>query len=102
VIWVALLVIALAAPAIWAWHMSGRHLAAATEAEQRRVLRRAVAVSAGVGVVILTLGAVGFVLTGHNWMVLVLVWSAGLLHLGLLGRVLRRAQRRNGRTRAVH
>jgi len=102
VIWAALLLmVALAAPATWAWYISGRQLAATTEAGQWRVLRLAAVVSAGVGVVILTLGIVGFVLTGYNWLVLALVWSVGLLHLGLIARTFRRAQRRNGKTGAV-
>jgi hypothetical protein len=102
VIWAALmLVIALAAPAVWAWYMSGRQLAATTEAQQRRVLRLAVMVSAGVGVAILAVGVVAFVLTGYDWLVLTLVWSVGLLHLGLLAWMFRMAQKRTGRTRAA-
>ena len=101
-IWAALLLVAaLAVPGVWAWYISGRQLAATTEAEQWRVLRLGVVVSAGVGVAILVLGVAGFVLTGYNWLVLALVWSVGLLHLGLLARTFRRAQRRNGKTGAV-
>jgi hypothetical protein len=55
-----------------------------------------------VGVPILTLGVAGFVLSGYNWLVLALVWAVGLLHLGLLARTFRRAQRRNRTTGAVH
>jgi hypothetical protein len=48
VIWAALLLmVALAAPAIWAWYISGRQLAATTEPQQWRVLRLAAVVSAG-------------------------------------------------------
>jgi hypothetical protein len=103
VIWaVLLLVVALAAPGVWAWDMSKRQLAATTAAQQRRVLHLAVAVSAGVGVVILVLGVVAFVLTGYNWMVLALLWSFGLLHLGLLARMLRRMQHATGQKRTTH
>jgi hypothetical protein len=101
VIWAALLlVVALAAPAVWAWYMSGRQLAATTEAEQWRVLRDAVLVSAGVGVAILAVGVVAFVLTGYDWLVLAPTWSFGLLHLGLLTWIFRRAQRSRGKARA--
>ena len=82
--------------------MSRRQLAATTAAQQRRVLHLAVAVSAGVGVVILVLGVVAFVLTGYNWMVLALLWSFGLLHLGLLARMLRRTQHATGQKRTTH
>jgi hypothetical protein len=40
-------------------------------------------VSFGVGVVILIMGVVTAVLTGY-WLVLVPIWSFGLLHTGLL------------------
>ena len=60
-------VVALAAPAVWAWYMSGRQLAATTKTEQPRVLGLGVVASAGVGVVILALGVAGFVLTGYDW-----------------------------------
>jgi len=57
VIWAALLLVVVSAAAgVWAWYMSGRQLAARTEAEQWRVARLAVVVSAGVGVAILGLG----------------------------------------------
>jgi dipeptide/tripeptide permease len=103
VIWAALLfAVALAAPGVWAWYMSRRQLAATTAAQQRRVLRLAVAVSAGVGVVILVMGVVCFVLTGYNWLVLALLWSFGLLHLGLLARMLRRARHTTGEKGAIH
>ena len=53
-IWALLLVVAaLAAPAGWAWYLSGRQLAATTEAEQWRLVRLAAVVSAAVGVAIL-------------------------------------------------
>ena len=51
-------------------------------------------VPAGVGAAILILGVVAFVLTGYNWLVLALIWSFGLLHIGLLVRTFRRAQNR--------
>lgn len=101
--WAALLLaVGLAGPGVWAWYMSGRQLAATTAARQRRVHRLVVAVSAGVGVVILVLGVVAFVLTGYNWLVLALLWSFGLLHLGLLARTLtlRRARHTTGEKRA--
>jgi hypothetical protein len=102
-IWaVPLLVVAgLAVPGVWAWYMSGRILAATTEAEQWRAARLALAVSAGVGVVILVLGVVFFVLSGYDWVVLAGTWSFGLLHLGLLTWVFRRAHRRTGRRSAA-
>lgn len=101
-IWAALLLVAaLAAPGGWAWYMSGRQLAATTEAQQWRVLRLAVAVSAGVGIAILVLGVVAFVLTGYNWLVLAPVWSFGLLHLSLLAWTFRRVQRATGKRDAV-
>lgn len=94
-IWAVLLlaVTGFVAPGVWAWYVSGRQLAARTEAEQWRVARLALGVSAGVGVVILVLGVVFFVLTGYDWLVLALSWSFGLLHLSLLTWVFRRAQR---------
>jgi hypothetical protein len=79
--------------------MSGRHLAATPEAEQWRVARLAVVVSAGVGVAILAVGVVALVLTGYDWLVLVPIWSFGLMHLGLLGWMFRRVQRSRSRTR---
>src|SRR5215468_8242349 len=101
-IWAALLlVVALVAPAVWAWYMSGRQLAARTEAEQWRVARLALAVSAGVGVVILVLGVVCFVLTGYDWVVLASVWSVGLFHLGVLTWVLCRVKKATGKTGAA-
>lgn len=99
-IWAALLLVAaLVVPAVWAWYISGRQLAAATEAEEWRVLRLGVVVSAGVGVAILVMGVVGFVLTGYDWVVPAVVWSVGLLHLGVLGWGFRRARRRTARRR---
>lgn len=91
---------ALAVPGVWAWYLSGREFAARTEAEQWRVARLALAVSAGVGVVILVLGVVFFVLTSYDWSVLALIWSVGLLHLGLLTWVFRRAQQSTVKTKA--
>jgi hypothetical protein len=88
------LVLALAVPAMWAWYLHGRTLAATTEAEQRRVLGLGLVVSAGVGAAILVLGVVAFVLTGYNWLVFAVVWSVGLLHLGLLTWGYLRAHRR--------
>lgn len=94
VAWAAVfLVLALAVPAVWAWYLHGRLLTATTEAEQWRVAVLALAVSAGVGVVILVLGVVAFILTGYNWLVFALVWSVGLLHLGLLTWTYLRAHR---------
>lgn len=55
---------------------------------------QAARVPAGVGAAILILGVVAFVLTGYNWLVLALIWSFGLLHIGLLVRTFRRAQNR--------
>jgi hypothetical protein len=102
VIWAALmLVIALVAPGLWAWYMSGRQLAATTDAQRWRVYRLAVIVSAGVGVVILAVGVVAFVLTGYDWLVLAASWSFGLLHLSLLTWSFRRVQKAIGKTGAV-
>lgn len=95
--WVAvLLVLALAVPAVWAWYLHGRLLAATTEAQQWRVAGLALIVSAGVGVAILVMGVVAFVLTGYNWLVLAMVWLVGLLHLGLLTWTYLRARRARG------
>jgi hypothetical protein len=101
-IWAALLlVVALAAPAAWAWYISARELAATTETDQWRVLGLGIVVSAGVGVLILALGVVGFVLASYVWVVLAAVWSVGMLHLGLLAWGFRRASRRTGKSGAV-
>lgn len=101
-IWAALLLVAaLAAAAVWTWYMSGRQLAARTEAEQWRVARLALAVSAGVGVMILVLGVVFFVLTGYDWVVLAIIWSFGLCHLGVLAWALRRVTRGTGKAGAA-
>lgn len=98
-IWAALmLVLALAVSGVCAWYVSGRQLAAKTETQQWRVLRLAALVSAGVGFLILALGVVAFVLTGYDWLALALVWSVGVLHLGLLAWTFRRAQKGTGRT----
>jgi hypothetical protein len=102
VIWAALmLVIALVAPGLWAWYMSGRQLAATTEAQRSRVYRLAVIVSAGVGVVILAVGVVAFVLTSYDWVVLAATWSFGLLHLSLLTWSFRRVQKGTSRKGVV-
>jgi hypothetical protein len=53
-------------------------------------------VSAGVGVTILALGVVAFVTTGHDWLVLALLWAFGVLHLGLLATTYRRSQKKTG------
>jgi fatty acid desaturase len=96
VIWAAvMLMIALVAPTAWAWYISRRELAAAHEAQRWRLVRSAARVSAAIGTVILALGVVAFVLTGYDWLVLALIWSFGLLHIGLLARTLRRAQNRH-------
>jgi hypothetical protein len=102
VIWAVLLVVAaLAAPAVWAWYMSGRQLAATTETEQWRLVRLAAVVPAAVGVAILAVGVAAFVLTGYDWLVLALLWSFGLLHLGLLGWRTGRRRNRSGRNGAA-
>ena len=101
-IWAGLLlVVALAAPAVWAWYMSGRQLAARTVAENWRVARLALRVSAGVGALILALGVAGFVLNGYDWMVLTVVWAVGLFHLCLITWLWRTARRSTGGKRAV-
>lgn len=101
-IWAALLLVAaLVIPAVWAWRMTSRFFAAKTEAERWRVVWLVLAFSAGVGFLILALGVVGFVLTGYDWVVLVLTWSVGFLHLGLLTWVFRRARQGSGRPGAA-
>jgi hypothetical protein len=95
VIWaVLMLMIALVVPAAWAWSFSRRMLAATDEAQRWRLIHPAAFISAGVGAGILALGVVAFVLTGYSWLVLVPIWSFGLLHLGLAARTFRRAQDR--------
>jgi hypothetical protein len=94
VIWAALvLVAALALTAAWAWYVSGRQLAATTEPERWRLVRLAVTGSAVVGVAILAAGVLAFVRTGYDWVVLVLTWSFGLFHLGLLAWMYRKVRR---------
>ena len=99
-IWAALvLIIGLAAAGTWAWFFSRRQLAVTSQAGQWRLLREGAWASAGVSVAILILGVVAFAVTGHNWFVLAVIWSFGLLRIGLLVTALRRAQKRVGRTR---
>jgi hypothetical protein len=81
--------------------MTGRQLAVTTEAEQWRVTRLAILVSAAVGVAILAAGVAAFVLTSYDWLVLALAWSFGFLHLGLLTWVRRRARPRTRKMRAA-
>lgn len=88
---------ALTCAGVGAWYVARRQFAATDEDQQQRLLRRVAAFSAGVGVAILLAGAVAFFITGYNWLVLVLVWSFGLLHLGLLARSVRSVQKRTGR-----
>jgi hypothetical protein len=96
VIWaVLMLMIALAVPAAWAWSFSRRMLGATDEAQRWRLIRRAGFTSAGVGAAILALGVVAFVLSGYNWLVLVPIWSFGLLHLGLVARTFRKVPNGN-------
>jgi hypothetical protein len=96
VIWAALmLMIALAVSAAGAWHFSRGVLAATEEAQRWRLIRRSACVSVGIGAAILALGVVAFVLTGYDWLVLVPIWSFGLLHTGLAARTFRRAQSRH-------
>jgi hypothetical protein len=51
--------------------------------------------SLGVGGAILILDVVAFVVTGYDWLVLVAIWTYGLLHAGLLVWVLHRARKRS-------
>ena len=44
---------------------------------------------------VFAVGVVAFILTGHNWRALALLWSCNLLHLGLLARPFRAAHRRH-------
>jgi hypothetical protein len=100
VIWaVPLVLVALAGPGTWAWYISGRQLAAKTQAQQWRMARLGVAVSAGVGVAIFVLGVVAFVLTDGNWLALVPLWSFGLLHLSLLALMVHRIRKQTGDTK---
>lgn len=94
VIWAALVLVALlVAVGVCLWYVSGRQLAARTQAQQWQALRRGYMVSAVVGAAILALGVVAFVLTSYDW-ALALIWAFGLLHLGLLLRQFRSAQQR--------
>jgi hypothetical protein len=58
---------------------------------------RAAIVSTCVGVVILVLGFVGFLISGQDWVVLAVAWSAGLFHLGMVAIGPRMARRRSGK-----
>ena len=89
-----MVVASLVAVGVCLWYVSGRQLAARTETQQWQALRRGYVVSAVVGGAILALGVVAFVLTGYDWAALALIWSFGLLHLGLLTWQFRRAQQR--------
>lgn len=91
---VPLAVFAVAAPGAWAWYFTGSRRAATTAARQWRLIRGAALVAAGSGAVILVGGVVGFVVSGYDWWVLILLWAFGLLHLGLLGPMLRRVTAR--------
>jgi nitric oxide reductase large subunit len=94
VIWAAVVIVgALALPAAWAWYISGRQLAATTEPERLKLLRLAATVSTVVGVAILAVGALAFVRTGYDWVVLASTWCFGLFHLGLLGMMYRKVRR---------
>jgi energy-converting hydrogenase Eha subunit G len=98
VIWAALiLLVSLACAGAGAWYVARRDLAATNESQRLRLLRQAVSISSGVGVAILVAGVVAFVITGYDWLVLLLLWALGLLHLGLLGRSVRRARKQAGR-----
>jgi len=100
VIWaVPVMIIGLAAAEAWAWSFSRRQLVVTRQDRQRRVLREGAWASAGVSVAILILGVVAFAVTGHNWFVLAVIWSFGLLRIGLLVTTLRKAQKRPGQTR---
>ena len=97
-IWGAvLLVAAMAGFGVWAFYILRRQHAATTDAGQWRVLRLATIVSFGVGVEILVLGFAGFLMAGHDWVVLAVTWSVGLFHLGMLALRLRMARRRTGK-----
>ncbi len=96
VIWAALtLMVALAMAGAWACYFTRRHLAAISDGRQRRLLLRGARLSLGVGGAILILGVVAFVVTGYDWLVLVAIWTYGLLHAGLLVWVLHRARKRS-------
>ena len=98
-IWAALtLIVVLALAGAWACYFTRGHLAAVSDAQQRRLLLRGARQSLGVGGAILILGVVAFVVTGYNWLVLVAIWPYGLLHVGLLVWVLHRARKRSGRS----
>jgi len=94
---VALLVAMLAIPAVWTWYVSRGELASATDARRWRILRVSIVVSAVVGFVILALGVMAFALIGY-WIVLGLAWSVGLLYLGCLTAVFRRARQMSSKT----
>ena len=88
--------VALAMAGAWACYVTHRHLAAICDTQQRRLLLRAARLSLGVGGAILILGLVAFVVTGYDWLVLVAIWSVGLLHTGLLVRALHRTRKGAG------
>lgn len=101
-IWAALtLTVALAMAGAWACYFTRRHLAAFSDAQQRRLLLRGARLSLRVGGAILILGVVAFVVTGYDWLVLVAIWPYGLLHTGLLVWVLHRARKRDRAFRAT-
>jgi hypothetical protein len=95
-IWGALgLIILLAAQAAGSWYFARRIFTAKDEVQRRRLTRQVASFSLAVGCLILVLGLAGLVVlkfTFDGWLVLLLMWSFGLLHLGLLRSSLRRAR----------
>jgi hypothetical protein len=99
VIWAAVgLIVMSAATAAWAWYFSSRLLAATSETQRRRLLRRAAWGDAAITVAILIIGVVAFAVTGYNWLVLAATWSYPLLHIGLRVRTRRMAHKRTDQT----
>jgi hypothetical protein len=98
VIWGALgLIVLLTTHAAGSWYLSRRILTAKDEVQLRRLTRQVASFSLAIGCLILVLGLAGVVVlkfTLDGWLVLLLMWSFGLLHLGLLRSSLRRARRR--------
>jgi len=74
------LIIGLVATAAWLWYAAHLHLAGTSMTQRRRLMRWTTAASVGTGVAILVIGLVASALTGY-WLILVPIWSFGLLHI---------------------
>jgi hypothetical protein len=95
------LIILLAMQAAGSWYVSRRAFMAQDEVQLRRLTRQVGSFSLAVGCVFLALGVAGVAalrFTLDGWLVLLLMWSFGLLHLALLRASARRARRRTARS----